>query len=216
MIYGESFNKIFSAIERIERHIGLLFYTDDETVNGRLNNIETSSQEINITPYCEIDVPIVGDSFETSNTPVLIGDSWIVNNSVFITVDQGNSSVKTVHEWGDVEFNGNIGTLMGANGQYDGKSLTVTYFYRDAVLYYGIVFNNGYPETRKIENDFLNLVIKDDVLQNNQKIFIDSKGRVGSYQVQEDATGNNHFVDISNGQTYEIYAENGSINWRTI
>ena len=37
MIYGESFNAIFDAIERVEGHIGLFDSNDLSTVNGRLN-----------------------------------------------------------------------------------------------------------------------------------------------------------------------------------
>ena len=214
MIYGESFNAIFDAIERIEQHIGLRYYTDDETVNGRLNNLEVSASYDGIRPYCEVDIPIAGDNFEVTHTPILIGDAWVVNNSVVITVI--DSPDKVVHEWGDIEFNGTTGTLMGAGGIYDGKTVTLTYFFKEDMLYYDIVFENGYPETQKIGSIFFDLIIEDEVTDENQRIFIDSKGRVSSYAVQESITGVNSFADTTNGLVYELYSENGHINWRTI
>lgn len=214
MIYGEAFNSIFDAIDRIEHHIGLRYYTDDETINGRLNNIEASSGS-GVRPICEVDIPISGDSFEVSYTPILLGDSWVVNNSAIITVEDSGGE-KTVHEWGDIEFIGKTGTLMGAGNQYDGMVVTITYFYNETMLYYGIVFDGGYPETRKVSDTFFDLVIADSVTDENQRIFIDSKGRVSSYAVTEEVSGDNAFQDLSNGLTYELYSDNGNINWRVI
>jgi len=214
MIYGEAFNGIYDAIERIEQHIGLRYFTDSETINGRLNNIETLSSNA-IKPICEVELPISGDSFTTTYAPILLGDSWVVNNSVIITVEDANGE-KVVHEWGDIEFYEKTGTLMGANSQYDGMTVTVTYFYNETMLYYGIVFDGGYPETRKISDSFFDLVIEDSVTVENQRIFIDSKGRVSSYAVTEEVSGDNVFQDLTNGLTYELYSDNGNINWRVI
>jgi hypothetical protein len=215
MIYGESFNGLFDAVERIEQHIGLRYYTDSETINGRLNNIESLSSDGMVRPYCQIDVPISGDSFEVLYEPILIGDSWAVNNSVVITVSEDGDE-KEVDEWGDIEFQGKYGTLMGANGKYHGKLLTITYFYNQTMLYYDIVFSGGYPETKKAGTSFFDLVITDDLTGENQRIFIDSKGRVSSYLVTDTNVGDNTFADEVNGQTYELYSENGHINWRVI
>lgn len=215
VIYGESFNALFDSVERVERHIGLRYYLDYETINGRLNNLEMSPSS-GIAPYCEVDVLITGDNFSVVNTPILIGDAWVVNNSVMVTVDQGNSNNKVLHEWGDVEFVGNIGTLMGANGAYDGMVLTLTYFYNQTMLYYSIVFNDGYPGTEKRGDSFFDLVLEDEVAGPNQKIFIDSKGRVSSFDTQDPISGDDTFIDETTGATYEMYAENGNINWRTI
>ena len=214
MIYGESFNSIFDAIERIEHHIGLRYYTDDETVNGRLNNLEIATSS-NIKPICEVEIPISNDSFEVSYTPILLGDSWVVNNSAIITVEDDGGE-KVVHEWGDIEFVGKTGTLMGAGSQYDGMKVTLTYFYNETMLYYGIVFDGGYPETRKVSDTFFDLVIADSATEENQRIFIDSKGRVSSYAVNEEVSGDNVFHDRTNGLTYELYSDNGNINWRVI
>jgi hypothetical protein len=160
-------------------------------------------------------VPISGDSFEVLYDPILIGDSWVVNNSVTITVSSSSES-KEIDEWGDIEFQGKFGTLMGADGEYHGKTLTVTYFYNQTVLYYDIVFDGGYPETKRTGEAFFDLVITDTVTGDNQRIFIDSKGRVSSYSVTDANIGDNVFVDESNGQSYELYSEDGNINWRTI
>ena len=215
MIYGESFNSLFEAIERIEQHVGLRYYTDTETVNGRLNNLDVAALNSIIRPYCQVDVPISGDSFEVLYEPVLIGDSWVVNNSVVITVSSDDGE-KEVDEWGDIEFQGKHGTLMGADGAYHGKILTITYFYNQTMLYYDIVFSDGYPETRRVGDSFFELVITDDVTGENQRIFIDSKGRVSSYSVTDTNVGDNIFADEINGQSYELYSENGHINWRVI
>lgn len=216
MIYGNLFNKIFDTLERIEQHIGLRYFTDSETINGRLNNLEVSQGIDAPSVFCEVDVPINGDSFTTLFNPLLIGDAWVVNNSVMITVDQGDSNNKVMHEWGDIEFVDNVGTLMGANGLYDGMVLTLTYFYNQTMLYYGINFTDGYPEVTRTEADYFNLIIGDSILPDNQRIFIDSKGRVSSFSVQDDISGDNIFTDTVNGSTYELYAENGNINWRTV
>ncbi len=215
MIYGEAFNSLFNATERIEQHIGLRYYTDNETINGRLNNLELSPNA-GVSPYCEVDVLIEGNDFTVLNMPILIGDAWVVNNSVFITVEHGNSEKKVVHEWGDVEFIGNTGTLMGAEDAYDGMVLTVTYFYNQTMLYYDIIFNNGYPETSKAGISLLNLVINDISLELNQRIFIDSKGRVSSYLTSDETVGNELYEDSITGDIYELYADNGNINWRLV
>ena len=215
MIYGDLFNKLFDAVERIEKYIGLRYYTDDVTISGRLNNLEimpTRSPE----PICEKDIIINNNNFTVEYEPELIGDAWVVNNSVIITTIDNENEGKVVHEWGDVEFNGLTGTLMGANGFYDGKLLTVTYYTKQNMLYYDIVFDGGYPETRKIGDNFFTLVIEDSALSDNQKIFIDSKGRVSSYSVTEQVSGVNIFNDLTNGMSYELYSENGNINWRTV
>jgi hypothetical protein len=215
MIYGESFNSVFEAIEKIEQHVGLRYFTDTETVNGRLNNLETAV-DYGILPYCEVDLLISGDNFETTYEPVLIGESWVVNDYVIVTISGGNAGDKEVVEWRDVEFVGKVGTLMGANDNYNGNTLTLTYFYNQSMLYYGIVFDGGYPETRRVSDSFFSLVITDEVDGSNQRIFIDSKGRVSSYSVTDMNVGDNSFVDLTNGSTYELYSENGHINWRTI
>jgi hypothetical protein len=213
MIFGESFNAIFDAIRRIEEHVGLRYYTDDESVNGRLNNLEFRQSESYI-PCCEVDVEISDNNFYVSYDPILIGDAWTVNNSVLIKTYSGTDGETVVDEWGDIEFNGNRGTLLGANGRYDGMTLTVTYFHRNVQKYYTIVFKDGYPETEKKAEEMFDLVIEDDSLDKNQRIFIDSKGRVSSYSVDDDVSGNNIFVDEINGNEYELYADGGHISWR--
>ncbi len=216
MIYGEKFNDVFDAIERIEKHIGLLFFQDAVTVNGRLNNIENSNYSQNYVPCCEVDLAITGDSFTTLYDPALIGDAWVVNNSVMITVEQGNDSSKVLHEWGDVEFVGSTGTLVGANEAYSGNMVTLTYFYDQPVLYYDITFVDGYPEVDRIGVSMLDLVIDDVSSELNQRIFIDSKGRVSSYQTTDSTIGNEIYEDLSTGDIYEMYADSGNINWRLI
>ncbi len=215
MIYGDLFNKLFDAIDRIESYLGLLYYNDDYTVSGRLNNLEISAGKDNIVPVCEKDILVTGDNFTVSYEPIIIGDSWTVNNSAIITVSD-TAEEKEVDEWGDIEFQGVTGTLMGADGNYDGKLVTITYYTKQNMLYYGIIFDGGYPETRKVESEPFDLIIADSVLQENQRIFIDSKGRTSSFSVSEPLVGTNIFDDLSNGLRYELYAENGQINWRTV
>lgn len=216
MIYGNIFNGLFSTIERIEKHIGLRNSTDDISINGRITNLELSQGQEVIKPICEVDILISGDSFSVSNSPILMGDSWLVNNSAVITVFDDNSGDKVVHEWGDIEFIGTSGTLVGAGSQYDGKTITVTYFYNKIMLYYDIIFSDGYPDTLKEGTSFFELVIADSVSSLNQRIFIDSKGRISSFPVNDDIVGDNIFVDSVNNLNYEIYSENGNINWRVV
>jgi len=217
MIYGDAFNEIYDVVEGIESHVGLHDATDNVTVNGRLNNLEASYMSgLPVFPYCEIDVMISGDTFEVVNTPVLIGDAWVVNNSVVITISEGGASGKEVDEWGDIEFQGNFGTLMGADGAYHGKKVTLTYFYSQTVLYYGIIFDGDYPEAKKSLTSYFDLVIADEITGDSQRISIDSKGRVSSYPVADAPTGDDNFVDISTGKRFQLYSENGYINWRVI
>ena len=56
MIYGESFNALFDAVERIERHIGLFDSSDLSTVNGRLNIFPGRYHPAGRTESCYYDV----------------------------------------------------------------------------------------------------------------------------------------------------------------
>jgi len=87
MIFGETFNKIFKAIERLEKHIGLTYYTDQDSINGRLNNL-MFEQKNKLVPYCERDIPIIENVFFCKFKPIKIGDSWIVNNIANIHIIQ--------------------------------------------------------------------------------------------------------------------------------
>ena len=218
MIYGENFNLIFDAISRIENHIGLNSSNDDISVNGRLNQIMSSSVFRGsgaIEPFCEVDIPIHGDGFTVTNEPMLIGESWIVQNTAIITKSE-DTGTKNIEEWFDVEFDGNNGTLVGANGRYDGNYVTVTYFHDNLNVYYGIDFKNGLPEVSRTKEDILLLVVKDIVSGINYRIVVDSKGRISNIPTVDIEIGDSVFVDLITDESIEIYIENGYMNWRVV
>ena len=218
MIYGENFNDIFAALERIEKHIGLNSSNDDVTVNGRLNQIMSSNSfrgSGTIEPFCEIDIPIIGNSFTVTNEPMLVGDSWVMQNTVDITVTQDTNS-RTIEEWFDVEFDGINGTLIGAGNIYDGQKLTVTYFHNNLNVFYGIVFTNGYPDIQRTSEVLLSLVLQDESTGTNYRIVIDSKGRISNIPTLDPVVGDDMFIDSVSSQNYQVYVDNGNMNWRSI
>jgi len=216
MIYGDNFNLIFDALSRIEQHIGLNSSNDDVSVNGRLNQIMTSSIFRGggaIEPFCEVDIPIVGDNFTVTHEPMMVGNSWVIQNTATITMSEDVSS-KNVEEWFDVEFDGSNGTLVGASGKYDGKYVTVTYFHNNLNVYYDIVFSNGIPDVTRTSEDILNLVVSDTITGTNYRITVDSKGRISNLPTQDQIVGINMFPDAVLGATYELLIEDGYMNWR--
>jgi hypothetical protein len=218
MIYGDNFNLIFDAISRIEKHIGLNTSNDDLTVNGRLNQIMTSPAFRSsgaIEPFCETDIEIVGDNFTIINEPMMIGQSWVVQNTATIMVNR-DSSFKYIEEWFDIEFDGTTGTLVGADGRFDGDFITVTYFHNNLSVYYDIVFTNGFPEVVRSSEEVLNLVVKDTQTEDHYRITIDSKGRISNLPTLDEVVGENAFIDSNDSDIYEIFVEDGYMNWRII
>lgn len=218
MIYGENFNAIFDALSRIEQHIGLNSSNDDISVNGRLNQIMTS--EVfrgggTIEPYCEVDILIVGNNFTVTNEPVLIGNSWVMQNTATIMVSQ-DASAKHIEEWFDIEFDGSTGTLVGADNKYDGKFITVTYFHSNLSVYYAISFSNGIIDITRTSENILNLVIRDIITETNYRITVDSKGRISNIPTADEEIGDSLIEDSVTGDIYEIYIENAYMNWRII
>ena len=218
MIYGDNFNAIFEALERIERHVGLNSANDDVTVNGRLNQIMTS--EIfrgggAVEPYCEIDIPIIGNNFSVTHEPMLIGSSGVVQNTVTIMVDHDDST-KQIEEWFNIEFDGSTGTLVEADNKYDGKFVTVTYFHNNLSVYYDIIFSNGMPDVERTSEIILNLVVRDIIANANYRITVDSRGRISNIPTMDEEIGDNLFEDSVNGEIYELFVENSYMNWRVI
>jgi hypothetical protein len=193
-------------IFQLEDRIGVLYSKDEGSITGELALMRQLMAPI---PFVEIDINISGDNFPVRKTPVMAGDSAIINGHAVITV--GNFlGTPIVEAWRDITFVGRIGTIEGANGRYDGKTISLTYFYSMITLYDFIV-TDGFISIVEVATMAPNLIIEDAITGNILKITIGWDGAAKYTKTDYGTPLNDTLVDSSTGDTYKIYAEDEKI-----
>lgn len=204
-----SSNDLWDAIERIERRIGVLGSSSPSDITGELSLLRS---QVNPSPNVDIDLPISGDTFDAKYSPILNGDSHVINGHVLISVGENNDGDILVEEWRNVSFDGSTGTLIGAEGRYDKKKVTLSYFYNKSKSY-GISVSDGFVES--VEDGGVDvLYIVDDITGKRYSVKSDWSG---SFIILEDYSGNEIYDTIQDsvtGQQWKFRIVNGTIEYR--
>lgn len=109
---AERVNKLVDAVKNIQQTIGLVSDNDNSTVLGKLNGLTEVRMVVD-------EVSVVGDQFVTNS---VVKDGVCVGNRVYIDYGDGTEAI-----YKDINISGNTGELVGANSEFDGLTVTVTY-----------------------------------------------------------------------------------------
>jgi len=117
-------NSIFDFLNNLQKVIGLKT-SNDNTIFGKLNNLEHTIQNIQMPTYNVQKLVLNGDHFTVDYIPI---NNICVNNEVILYHPDGGTLV-----WEGVSFNGKIGQLDDAGSDFDGWSIKVQYFYMSQI-----------------------------------------------------------------------------------
>jgi len=152
-------NRLIAIVNAIQEDVGLISDTGTEgTIHGRVYELEQTVGSSGSTGtsvsrmMVDKNVVISDDTFELSYIPL---GGFVINDQVLI-----NNEDSTQDIWEGVSFNEELGTLVGANGEHDGKSLIATYIYafKDVIEEY--VYDSAEEELVKDFYDLFGLAYK--------------------------------------------------------
>ena len=191
-------------------------HNDSASILGRLNKVE---KNIGIKPYIENDVLIDGNSFVLQHEPILLGDTYSSTGTVTIIMEEISPTQKIVEEWAGLSFDGNIGTLEGANGRYDKKRLFIPYFFNDIEnVNYRIVMDDGIISVEECRaSERLNkIVIEDSTTKHRYSIDIGKDGEVIIMPTREPKTNRavNSIHDRVQNKAYAPVISMDMLEWR--
>ena len=202
---------IYELIYRIEERIGVLSDKGSGTITGELSILRNLFKA---TPFVEVDIPIVGNKFEVQHYPVVVGDSAIVNGSAVISMREADLKT-TIEEWRGISFSGKEGTIEGAGQKYDGKHITLTYYYSPFTSKKIVIEDSFIKTIDSAQGE--NVIIIEDLATNCRFDVVVSWDNVVSYlQIDSETTLNNVIVDIATGTSYELFLENGTIKYNEV
>jgi len=152
-LLADQINKIFDALLNLQQTIGLKDDSDKDNIFSRIKNLEdatyssgTPAESTIAKLIVERDVPISDDKFELKYTPV---GGICMNDEVQIDNGDGTWDI-----WDHVSFEDNEGTLVDANGIYDGKTLKITYQYAAYTVLESLTFDSSDNELVKDFTDY--------------------------------------------------------------
>lgn len=114
MFYQQIIEQLTSAIQRIERAIGLKKDTIiDGTILGHINEIPY--------PICE-KITLTENTFTTTHTPIFIG-AWCVNDTIEVSVDGQYSYTINNIQYSNGKW------FIDSNLDHTNHQITITYYY---------------------------------------------------------------------------------------
>jgi len=116
----EKINLIFDFLNNLQQVIGLKT-ANDNTIFGKLNNLENTVQNIKMPTYNVQKLVLSGDHFTVDFIPI---NGLCLNDEVILYHPDGGTLL-----WEGVSFNGFVGQLDGAANDFDGWTIKVQYFY---------------------------------------------------------------------------------------
>lgn len=202
---------IYEILYRIEERIGIIGCRDEGTITGELAMLRGMMAAI---PYVEVDLPITGSSFVTQHSPVLVGDSAVVNGHALITISDA-SGAKLVEEWRGITFEGKTGTLEESSDRYDGKTITLTY-YHSALSQSKVVIIDGFITISDSTQEEDDIIIRD-IVSGSKYVLSVGWNKVVSYsKVESNSVLNDIVIDVNTGFEYRIFLRDEVVSYEKI
>jgi len=203
---------LFEMIQRVERRVGTIYSTSRSTITGELSHLRNNDI---LLPRVEVDIPIDNDEFTVLFPPVLLGDGYAIGGHVTISMFDTGTNSTVIHKWRDVTFDGLVGTLNGAEGAYDGKHVTLSYYYR-AVSFYKFSIDDGNIILLQVLQPEEDIIINDVVTNISYCLKVTEHGFIDIVEVESTGNNNTILTDETSGQQYQLLMTEGYFSYEEI
>jgi len=202
---------LFEMIQRVERRVGNVYSTSMSTITGEIHHL----RENILLPQVEKDIPISGDNFTVLFPPMLLGEGYAIGGHVTISMFDTGTNSTVIHKWRDVTFNGITGTINGADGAYDGKHVTLSYYHKDVVFYKFSIDDENIQVSQVLEPED-DIILEDSITGLFYCLKVTEHGFVDTVEVESTSSSNTILTDEVSGTQYQLFMIDGYLSYEEI